>query len=381
MKPALLTGKHYITGDVACAEGALAAGCRFFGGYPITPATEIAEHMAERLPGVGGLFIQMEDEIAAMASVLGASWAGKKSMTATSGPGFSLMMENIGLGVSTETPCVVVNVQRGGPSTGLPTQVAQGDMMQARWGSHGHYAIIALSPSSPQELFYQTIRAFNLSEKYRTPVLIMTDEVIGHMSERVEIPEAGKIEVFSRNKPRGRRDRFRLFSPVENGVAPMPAAGDGYRIHVTGLTHDERGYPDLTVDAQANMVGRIVGKIQNHLDDIIQTESYRMQDAEIALISYGVSGRTALAAVDMARSQGIKAGLLRLLTVWPFPEAMIRSLAGRVKGFVTVEINLGQIHLEVERCAAGRTPAFLVGHAGGTLISPQRVVERIKEAF
>jgi len=381
MKPALLTGKHYITGDVACAEGALAAGCRFFGGYPITPATEIAEHMAERLPEVGGIFIQMEDEIAAMASVLGASWAGKKSMTATSGPGFSLMMENIGLGVSTETPCVVVNVQRGGPSTGLPTQVAQGDMMQARWGSHGHYEIIALAPSSPQELFYQTIRAFNLSEKYRTPVLIMTDEVIGHMSERVVIPEARKIEVTTRNKPRGRKDRFRLFSPLENGVAPMPAAGDGYRIHVTGLTHDERGYPVLTAETHENMVGRIVGKIQNHMDDIMQTESYRMQDAEIAVVSYGVSGRTALAAVDMARSQGIKAGLLRLLTVWPFPEALIRSIARRVKGFVTVEINLGQIHLEVERCACGQAPAFLVGHAGGALISPQRVLEQIKEAF
>ncbi len=381
MKSALLTGKHFITGDVACAEGALAAGCRFFGGYPITPATEIAEHMAERLPEMGGIFIQMEDEIAAMASVLGASWAGKKSMTATSGPGFSLMMENIGLGISTETPCVVVNVQRGGPSTGLPTQVAQGDMMQARWGSHGHYEIIALAPSSPQELFYQTIRAFNLSEKYRTPVLVMTDEVIGHMSERVVIPDARKIETTPRNKPRGRKDRFRLFSPFENGAAPMPAAGDGYRIHVTGLTHDERGYPALTVEAQENMVNRIVGKIRNHLDDIIQTESYRMEDAEIALVSYGVSGRTALAAVDMARKQGIKAGLLRLLTVWPFPEALIRSLALRVKGFVTVEINLGQIHLEVERCAAGRAPAFLAGHAGGTLISPQRVVERIKEAF
>lgn len=381
MKSALLTGKHYITGDVACAEGALAAGCRFFGGYPITPATEIAEHMAERLPEVGGIFIQMEDEIAAMASVLGASWAGKKSMTATSGPGFSLMMENIGLGVSTETPCVVVNVQRGGPSTGLPTQVAQGDMMQARWGSHGHYEIIALAPSSPQELFYQTIRAFNLSEKYRTPVLIMTDEVIGHMSERVVIPEARKIEVTTRNKPRGRKDRFRLFSPLENGVAPMPAAGDGYRIHVTGLTHDERGYPVLTAETQENMVNRIVGKIQTHMDDIMQTESYRMQDADIVVVSYGVSGRTALAAVDMARSQEIKAGLLRLLTVWPFPEALIRSIARRVKGFVTVEINLGQIHLEVARCACGHAPAFLVGHAGGTLISPQRVLERIKEAF
>ena len=377
MKPAVLTGEHFMTGDVACAEGALAAGCRFFGGYPITPATEVAEHMAARLPDVGGTFIQMEDEIAAMAAVVGASCAGVKSMTATSGPGFSLMMENIGLAVCTETPCVVVNVQRAGPSTGLPTQGAQGDMMQARWGSHGHYEIIAMAPLSPQEIFYQTITAFNLSETYRIPVLIMTDEIIGHLSERVIIPDAKAIKTVSRPRAKGRKDRFKPYEPGPNGVAPMAMAGEGYNIHVTGLTHDEKGYPVMTVEAQDEMMDRLIRKVRGNLPDIIMTEDYMLDDAEIVIVSYGVSARTSLAAVEEAREQGIKAGLLRLITVWPFPENQIRKLAERVKGFVTVEINLGQIHLEVERCAGGRVPAFLVGHPGGTIISPEIVIETL----
>jgi 2-oxoglutarate ferredoxin oxidoreductase subunit alpha len=381
MKPAVLTGEHFMTGDVACAEGALAAGCLFFGGYPITPATEIAEHMASRLPDVCGTFVQMEDEIAAMASILGASCAGVKSMTATSGPGFSLIMENLGLGICTETPCVVVNVQRAGPSTGLPTLGAQGDMMQARWGSHGHYEIIALAPASPQELFYLTITAFNLSETYRTPVLVMTDEVTGHLSERVVIPEAGAIKLRHRPSPKGRKDRFKAFQPGPNGVAPMAIAGEGYGIHVTGLTHDERGYPGMNVETQIEMMDRLTQKIRNNLDDIIRTESYRMEDAEIVIVSYGISARSSLAAVDEAREQGIKAGLLRLITVWPFPEQQIQKLAEKVRGFVTVEINLGQIHLEVQRCAGGRVPAYLVGHPGGAVIPPERIVETLKTAF
>jgi len=381
MKPAVLTGEYFMTGDVACAEGALAAGCRFFGGYPITPATEIAERMAIRLSQVDGCFIQMEDEIGAMAAVLGASWGGVKSMTATSGPGFSLMMENIGLGICTETPCVVVNVQRGGPSTGLPTHGAQSDMMQARWGSHGHYEIIAIAPSSPQEIFYLTITAFNLSEKYRLPVLIMTDEIIGHMSERVIIPEAKILEIVSRPRPKGRKDRFKPFAPGPNGVAPMPAAGEGYNLHITGLTHDEKGYPVMAVETQTEMMARITEKIQKNLDDIIRTDSFLLNDAEIAVVSYGVSARTSMAAVAEARKLGIKAGLLRLVTIWPFPEDQIRKLADRVKGFVTVEINLGQIHREVERCAGGKVPIFLVGHPGGTIIHPDSVVKMLKEAF
>jgi 2-oxoglutarate ferredoxin oxidoreductase subunit alpha len=381
MKPAVLTGEHFMTGDEACAEGALAAGCRFFGGYPITPATEVAEHMAARLPGVGGTFIQMEDEIAAIASVIGASCAGVKSMTATSGPGFSLMVENIGLAVCTETPCVVVNVQRAGPSTGLPTQGAQGDMMQARWGSHGHYEIIAMAPSSPQETFYQTISAFNLSETYRIPVLIMTDEIIGHLSERVIIPEAKAIKTLSRPRAKGRRDRFKPFKPGPNGVAPMAIAGEGYNIHVTGLTHDEKGYPVMSVEAQDEMMDRLVKKVRGNLSDIIMTEGYRLDDAEIVIVSYGVSARTSFAAMEEAREQGIKVGLLKLITVWPFPEDQIQSLSERVKGFVTVEINLGQIHLEVQRCARGRASTFLVGHPGGTIIAPEKVIETLKQRF
>ena len=378
MRQAVLTGEHFITGDVACAEGALAAGCLFFGGYPITPATEITEHISSQLPEVGGTFIQMEDEIAALAAVIGSSCAGVKAMTATSGPGFSLMMENIGLAICTETPCVIVNVQRSGPSTGLPTQGAQGDMMQARWGSHGHYEIIVLSPSSPQEIFYQTITAFNLSEIYRLPVIIMTDEMIGHLSERVIIPKARAIKTVSRPRPKGRKDRFKPFKPGPNGVAPMAIAGEGYNIHVTGLTHDERGYPDMTVEGQDEMMSRLTGKVRQNLDDIISTEAYRLDDADIVIVSYGVSARTSLAAVDEARKQGIKAGLLRLITVWPFPEAQIRRLAKRVKGFFTVELNLGQIHLEVQRCVAGIVPTFLIGHPGGTIIPPERVVETLR---
>ncbi|MEN6441269.1 MAG: 2-oxoacid:acceptor oxidoreductase subunit alpha [Syntrophobacter sp.] len=379
MKPAVLTGEHFITGDIACAEGALAAGCRFFAGYPITPATEIAEHMARRLPEVGGLYIQMEDEIAAMAAILGASCAGTKSMTATSGPGFSLIMENLGLGICTETPCVVVNVQRAGPSTGLPTLGAQGDMMQARWGSHGHYEIIALAPSSPQDIFFQTITAFNLSETYRLPVLLMADEVTGHLSERVIIPDASRISLKSRPRPKGRKDRFKPFQAGMNGVAPMAHAGEGYKVHVTGLTHDERGYPAMTAEAQKEMISRITGKILNNLDDIIIVEEYLLEDADIALISYGISARSSLAAVDEARARGIRAGLLRLVTVWPFPEEKIRRLAARVKDLITVELNLGQIHLEVQRCAAGNASAHLVGHAGGTVITPAQILEKMRE--
>lgn len=379
MKPAVLTGEHFINGDVACAEGAIAAGCRFFGGYPITPATEVAEHISERLPDVGGTFIQMEDEIAAMTSILGAAWTGIKTMTATSGPGFSLMMETVGLAVVTETPCVVVNVQRAGPSTGLPTQGAQADMMQVRWGSHGDYEIIAIAPSSPQEMFDLTIIAFNLSEKYRTPVFIMSDEIVGHMSEKVVIPDARKIKTVSRPKPTGRKDKFRLYKPGPDGVAPMPSIGEGYNVHVTGLTHDEKGYPVMSVDTQKEMIARLLGKIRNNLDDIIMTQEYMLEDADIVIVSYGVSARTAYTAVEEARNMGIKAGLLRLITVWPFPEQKIRELAKRVKGFVTVEINMGQICREVQRCAG--IPTYLAGHAGGAIIPPDDVLNILRERF
>ncbi|MFH1155672.1 MAG: 2-oxoacid:acceptor oxidoreductase subunit alpha [Pseudomonadota bacterium] len=381
MKSAVPTGNHFINGDIACAEGAIAAGCRFFGGYPITPATEVAEHMAERLPHVGGTYIQMEDEIAAMTSILGAAWTGAKTMTATSGPGFSLMMETVGLAVVTETPCVVVNVQRSGPSTGLPTQGAQADMMQARWGSHGDYEIIALAPSSPQEMFDLTITAFNLSEKYRTPVFIMSDEIVGHMSEKVVIPDPSTIRTFDRIKPRGKKKGFLPYKPGPNGVAPMASIGDGYKVHVTGLTHNEKGYPVMTVDTQKEMMERLLGKIRNNLEDIIITEDYLLDDADIVIVSYGVSSRTSHTAVDMARQMGVRAGLLRLVTVWPFPDAVIKRLASRVRGFITVEINMGQISREVERCAGGRVPSYLAGHHGGAVVPPENVLAIIKEKF
>ncbi len=376
----VLTGEFFMMGDIACAEGAISAGCRFFGGYPITPATEVAERMAARMPQVGGTYIQMEDELASMISVLGASWGGVKAMTATSGPGFSLMMENLGLGIMTETPCVLVNVQRGGPSTGLPTLVAQGDMMQARWGSHGLYEIIALAPSSPQELFDLTIRAFNLSEKYRTPVLVMTDAEVGHMTEKVVIPPPEEIETVSRRKPTVPPDEYLPYEADDDLVPPMANAGEGYRFHITGLTHDERGYPGMDAETQERLIYRLVEKIRRNKDDIIQLEEDGLEDAEVVVCSYGISARTALWPVELARKEGIKVGTLRLITVWPFPEERIRQLAREVKAFVVPELNYGQIVLEVERCAAGQAEAILVGHAGGDIHQPEKVLEAIRRA-
>jgi 2-oxoglutarate/2-oxoacid ferredoxin oxidoreductase subunit alpha len=384
----LLTGEHFLLGDYAAAEGAILAGCRFFAGYPITPATEIAERMSVRLPQMGGVYIQMEDELASMNAILGASWAGVKSMTATSGPGFSLMMENLGLGIMLETPCVLVNVQRGGPSTGLPTLVGQQDMMQARWGSHGDYEIIALSPVSPQELFDLTIRAFNLSEKYRTPVLVMTDAEVGHMTEKVIIPPPGEIEIVDRPQVRKgdvEPDHFRIFrnSPTEGGngyISPMAIAGEGYRIHVTGLTHDERGYPVMNARAHEWNVMRLVNKIRAHRDDIIQVEERYLDDAEVVVVSYGISARTSLWPIEQARQEGIRVGYLRLITVWPFPEERIREVAKGIRAFVVPEINMGQIILEVERCACGHAQVFGAYRAGGDILEPHHVLNVIRRA-
>ena len=378
---AVLTGEHFINGDVACAEGAIAAGCRFFGGYPITPATEVAETMAERLPKVGGTYIQMEDEIASIAAVLGAAWGGAKSMTSTSGPGFSLMMENIGLGVITETPCVIVNIQRGGPSTGLPTTCSQGDMMQARWGSHGHYEIIAISPSSPQEMFDFTIRAFNLAETFRIPVLVMADEVVGHTVERVIIPPPDSIEVVCRKKPTEPPEIYLPYRTDDALVPVLPDAGDGYRIHITGLTHDDRGYPVTNAETQEKMVTRLVGKIQKNRDRIIDFDTYFLEEARLVLITYGSSVRPALRAMRGLREEGLNVGLVKLNTIWPFAEDLVRDLASRVDVFVVPEVNLGQIALEVERCAAGRARTKLIPHAGGGIHTPQQIMAGVREAL
>jgi 2-oxoglutarate ferredoxin oxidoreductase subunit alpha len=378
---AVLTGEHFINGDVACAEGALAAGCRFFGGYPITPATEVAERMARRLPAVGGIYIQMEDEIASIAAVLGAAWGGAKAMTSTSGPGFSLMMENIGLGIITETPCVIVNIQRGGPSTGLPTLCGQGDMMQARWGSHGHYEIIAISPSSPQEMFSFTIRAFNLAETFRIPVLVMADEVVGHTVERVTIPGAGDIEVMDRKKPTQSPETYLPYRTNGSLIPVLPNAGDGYRIHITGLTHDERGYPMTDAETQEKMVKRLIQKIQKNKNRIIDYEDYFLDGAEILLVTYGSSVRPSLKAMRGLRQDGVKVGLLKLNTIWPFAEDLIRELANKVKAFVVPEVNFGQIVLEVERCASGKAVTHLIPHAGGGIHTPKQIVDGVKETL
>jgi 2-oxoglutarate ferredoxin oxidoreductase subunit alpha len=377
----VLSGEFFMMGDIACAEGAISAGCRFFAGYPITPATEVAERMSRRMPEVGGTYIQMEDELGSMAAVLGASWGGVKAMTATSGPGFSLMMENLGLGIMTETPCVLVNVQRAGPSTGLPTLAAQGDMMQARWGTHGPYEIIALAPSSPQELFDLTIRAFNLSERYRLPVLVMTDAEVGHMTEKVVIPPPEQIELYPRRLATIPPEEYLPFKADEDLVPPMVNFGQGYRFHATGLTHDERGYPDTADDsAQWPLIQRLIDKIRLNKHDIIQLEEYGLQDAEVVICSYGIAARTAMWPVELARKEGIKVGLLRLITVWPFPEEQVRELARKVKAFVVPELNWGQIVLEVERCAAGQAEVILVPHPGGDIHEPERVLEAIREA-
>jgi 2-oxoglutarate ferredoxin oxidoreductase subunit alpha len=382
-----LSGEHFMLGDHACAEGAILVGCRFFAGYPITPATEVAERMSVRLPQVGGIYIQMEDELASMNAILGSSWAGVKSMTATSGPGFSLMMENLGLGIMLETPCVLVNVQRGGPSTGLPTLVGQQDMMQARWGSHGDYEIIALSPTSPQELFELTIRGFNLSEKYRTPVLIMTDAEVGHMTEKVVIPPVDEIEIIERQQVKMgdiEPDHFRIYRDnTQSGdgyISPMVAAGEGYRIHVTGLTHDERGYPAMNADSNEWKVKRIIKKIQSNIEDIIQVEERYLDDAEIVVVSYGISARTSLWPIQQARDEGIKVGYLRLITVWPFPETLIHDLAKSVNWLIVPEINMGQIIREVQRSAAGQAQVIGVNRPGGEVLDPEKVLNTIRYA-
>ena len=377
----IIEGQFFINGDEACAEGAISAGCRFFAGYPITPATEIAERMSRRLPEIGGVYVQMEDEIASMNAILGASWAGVKAMTSTSGPGFSLMMENLGLGVMLETPCVVVNVQRAGPSTGLPTSVGQGDMMQAKWGSHGVYEIIAIVPSSPQEMFDFTITAFNLSEKYRVPVLLMADETVGHMSEKVVMRRVAPEELVQRRRPTVPPGKYWPYQPDSDLVPPMAIAGEGYRFHVTGLTHDERGYPEMTAAAQERLVRRLVDKIRLNRKDIINYEEVGTEDAEVVVCAYGITARVARRAVQQARDEGIRAGLLRLITVWPFAEDRVRELSQQVKAFLVPEINYGQIVLEVERCAGGRAKTLLLPHMGGGMHQPQTILEGIREAL
>ncbi len=363
-------------GNEACVEGALAAGMRFYAGYPITPSTEIAEFSSVRLPQVGGRFIQMEDEISSMAAIIGASVAGTKSMTASSGPGISLKQENFGYACIAEVPCVVVNVQRSGPSTGLPTSPSQGDMMQAKWGTHGDHPVIALCPSSVRETFDLTVRAFNLAEKYRTPVLLMMDEIIGHLREGVEIPDASEIEVI--NRATESIDPKRPYYVPEGEYVPaMKPFGQGQRYHITGLSHGETGFPTNSNEITHNLVRRLIDKVEMNKDDIVTYEEVNCDDADVVVVCYGGTARAAQTACQMAREQGIKAGMFRPITVWPFPTEQLEALSKKVKRIVVAEHNDGQILLEVQRVVKSNCEVDFIGKIDGTVMTPSEILEKI----
>jgi len=371
------SGVYFWQGNEACAEAAIVVGCRFFAGYPITPASEIAEHLAWRLPQVGGIAIQMEDEIASIGAVIGASWAGAKAMTATSGPGFSLMQESIGYAFMTETPCVIVNVQRAGPSTGQATKCAQGDVMQSRWGTHGDYSAIVLSPNSVQEMFTLTIRAFNLAEKYRTPVVLLSDEVVAHMREKVVVPPIETLETVNRKKP---KPGDKAFFGLEE-VPPMPAVGEGFNVAVTGSTHDEYGIR-FTADplVHRRLVERLNGKIQNHADEIVDVECCNIEGCDVGIVAFGCTSRAVYDVVEEAKANGITVGYVRLKTLWPFPDEIVRKLAEAAGKIIVPEMNLRQVYYEVKRAAgdvAKVVPFNKIG--GGELITPEELLKKILE--
>ena len=368
-----------LQGNEACVEGAILAGVRFFAGYPITPASEIAEGMAVRLPELGGVFMQMEDEIASMAAVIGASLAGVKAMTASSGPGICLKQENIGFAAISEIPCVIVNAQRGGPSTGLPTKPAQGDVMQARWGTHGDHPMIALAPSEVSEILYMTIKAINFSEKYRTPVMLLLDEVIAHMREKVSLPFPEDIEVIDRKRPTVDKENFLPYKADADLVAPMADFGSGYRYHVTGLIHNEKGYPTSNPQEIDQLIRRLINKVELNKKDIVIEENYFLEDAKIAIIAYGSVARAAQRTVKLAREKGLKVGLLKLITLWPFSEETITKLAEQVDLMVVAEMNLGQIVREVQRAALGKCRVIPYGRVDGELINPIEIFTKIEE--
>lgn len=371
-----------LQGNQAVVEGAIAAGVKFFAGYPITPSTEVAESLAEKLPKNGGKFIQMEDEIASMGAVIGASLTGKKVMTATSGPGFSLKQELIGYACAAEIPIVIVNVQRVGPSTGQPTSPSQGDVMQARWGTHGDHWLIALTPASVPECFELTLRAYALSEKYRVPVILLMDEVIGHMREKIELPDDySDFPQAERKQPDCAPEDFKAYATDESLVPAMPAFGSGYRWHVTGLVHDETGFPKGTPAATLAAANRQRAKLENNLDDIVQVENYRMEDADFAVVAFGGAARTAYETVDMARAEGLKVGLVRPVTIWPFAEAQMKELAGRVKGILVHELNCGQYVHEVERAVNGKVPVSLYAKYDNEPATPAQLLEEVKKAM
>jgi 2-oxoglutarate ferredoxin oxidoreductase subunit alpha len=363
-------------GNDAIGWGAIAAGCRFYAGYPITPSTEVAEILSRELPKLGGKFIQMEDEIASMAAIIGARVGGVKSMTATSGPGFSLMQENIGYAAMTEIPCVVVNVQRLGPSTGQPTAASQGDVLQARWGTHGDHPIIALSPISVRSAFDLTVKAFDLSEKYRTPVILLADEIVGHMREPVELPDFKTIKIFEHKVTEPPAD-YKAFRNTPDGVPPLAPFGVGYRYHITGLFHDEVGFPTQRLDEIDPWLERVNTKFDAYLDDIVLTEADEQPGSKVAFLSYGASARTARHAMKLARAGGTKVDLLTLFTIWPFPEAQVEALGDRVDRIIVPEMNLGQLAYEVER-VVGRRKVKRVVRANGEMVTPQMVLDAME---
>ncbi len=363
-------------GNEACAEGALAAGVKFYAGYPITPSTEIAEIMAEKLPLIGGTFIQMEDEIGSMAAIIGASLTGAKALTATSGPGFSLKQENLGYAIATEVPCVLVNVQRAGPSTGLPTSPAQADVMQARWGTHGDHPIIALCPSSVQECYELTVKAFNFAEEFRQPVIMLMDEVVGHLREKVELPDA--VEVVERKKPSVSPDEYIPYANNESMIPAMANFGDGYRYHVTGLTHGENGLPTGKPAVAEKYLERLTRKLDPYLDRIQLYEEILLEDAELIVVAYGGPARSALEAVHAARSEGLNVGFFRPITIWPFPQEALEKYAGRQ--FLVPEMNSGQLVGEIER-VVGRRQVQRLNRIDGELITPDQILQRIREVM
>ncbi|MBS3886525.1 MAG: 2-oxoacid:acceptor oxidoreductase subunit alpha [Dethiobacter sp.] len=376
----MIKQRKLMQGNEACVFGALYAGLNFFAGYPITPSTEIAETLARKLPAIGGNFIQMEDEIASIAACIGASLAGAKAMTATSGPGFSLMQENIGYAIMTEIPCVVVNVQRLGPSTGGPTAPAQGDVMQARWGTHGDHEMVVLTPAGVEEVFTLTVKAFNIAETLRTPVILLMDEVIAHLREGASPPEAGELLVVARKEPKESPAEYLPFKPQDD-LVPVPASfGTGYRYHVTGLYHDEAGFPTGNPEKIDRLVRRLKHKIILHQEKFLFYEEYLTNDADIILISYGASARSAKAAVNDARAVGISVGLLRLITLWPFPSTAVSRICANASVVITAEMNLGQIYAEVCRVLDSAQRTLSVTHVDGTLIAPQKILAAIKEA-
>jgi len=370
-------GYVLLQGNEACVEGALAAGMSFFAGYPITPSTEIMELSAQKLPKIGGKFIQMEDEIASMAAIIGGSIAGLKSMTATSGPGFSLMQENFGYACIAEIPCVVVNVQRGGPSTGLPTSPAQGEIMQAKWGTHGDHPVIALTPNSVQETYELTVTAFNLAEKYRTPVILLMDETVGHMREKLILKDPSEIEVINRKKPTCAPEDYIAYKPDADMIPPMASFGEGYRYHITGLTHDETGFPTNNNKISGDLVTRLVNKVENNIDDMTYFEEYEMEDAEIVIIAFGGVSRTVKAAIDEMRQLGKKVGLFRPITIWPVLEKQIDAVAQKAKEIYVAEMNMGQYFLEVDRIAGKKCPVKKINKVTGELITPKEIIDAI----